>query len=105
MLIRLLGLLVLFVAGFSFAGESRFDCKYQDYYLVLSVNPLGQAKHTLKINNKIELIELSKGDWFIEQVVCTKTGFDIIASHAQHQDYTTKLFKLTYSGQQRYKLN
>ena len=50
------------------------------------------------------ITELFDGSWFIEEVNCKRFGFEIVASHAQYNDKTKKVFMLTYSEKQGYKI-
>lgn len=87
-----------------YSGTSRFDCKYVDYFLELETGLSSQITHELKINGNIPIVELTKGKWFIESVNCQKSGFEIIASHAQFGRSQKRLFRLGFSKKKGYAL-
>jgi hypothetical protein len=93
-----------FVAFNSSASTSQFDCKYLDYNLVLTVKGLDHVVHELSINGKTIITELQNDSWFIEEVNCKKSGYEIVASHVQYNDPVKKIFMLTYSKEMGYKV-
>ncbi|MBA6302363.1 hypothetical protein [Colwellia sp. MB02u-14] len=88
----------------SFASTSTFECKFLSYNLELEAKGFDHIIHELKVNGNIVVTELLDGSWFIEEVNCKKSGFEIVASHAQYNDKTKKVFMLTYSDKQGYKI-
>jgi hypothetical protein len=88
----------------SLASTSKFECKYLAYNLELEEKGFEHIVHELKINGKITITELLKDNWFIEEVNCKKSGFEIVASHAQYNEPTKKVFMLTYSNKHGYKI-
>jgi hypothetical protein len=88
----------------SFASTSKFECKFLSYNLELEAKGFEHIVHELKVNGNIVVTELLDGSWFIEEVNCKKSGFEIVASHAQYNDKTKKVFMLTYSNKQGYKI-
>jgi hypothetical protein len=101
---RFCGLFLLFISFSSLSSTSKFECKYLDYNLALQTSGVEHIVHELKINGKITIIELLKGGWFIEEVNCNKTGYEIVASHIQYNDSNKTVFMLTYSGISGYKI-
>lgn len=61
--------------------------------------------HELKINGQISVAELHNNRWFIEKVNCKRAGFEIVASHAQYNDSTKKVFMLKYNTESGYQLS
>ena len=72
--------------------------------MVLEAKGFEHIVHELKINGNIMVTELLDGNWFIEEVNCKKSGFEIVASHAQYSDKTKKVFMLSYSNSQGYQI-
>lgn len=98
-------LIALFLFSFNaFATSSRFECKYLDYHLQMETRLVAKVSHQLKINGQISVKELTNEKWFIEAVNCKKSGFEIIASHAQYNDFNKQVFLLTYNKGLGYKL-
>jgi len=102
--VKFLLILLSFIAFNSSASTSKFDCKYLNYNLVLKVKGFEHVVHELSINGKTPITELLNGNWFIEDVNCKKTGYEIVASHIQYNDPTKKVFMLTYSKEQGYRI-
>jgi hypothetical protein len=88
----------------SFATTSRFDCKFLEYYLELDAKISKHVTHELKINGKLTIKELFNNHWFIEEVNCKRSGYEIVVSHIQYSDPAKKVFKLTYRPKTGYKL-
>jgi hypothetical protein len=86
------------------ATTSKFECKFLNYNLVLEATGIGHIVHELKINGKLTIVELLKGRWFIEEVNCIKTGYEIVASHIQYNNSKKAFFMLTYSDKFGYKI-
>lgn len=102
--VRILLLTLVFSSELSATVDSRFDCKYQSYFLTLESSIGSAVSHTLLINGKYPIQQLKQGNWFIEQVNCTKSGYDIVASRVQLGDKTKRTFRLNYNGKQHYTL-
>jgi hypothetical protein len=83
---------------------SKFECKYLDYNLELEAKGFEHVVHVLKINGETAITELTKDNWFIEEVKCTKLGYEIIASHIQYKEPTKKVFMLTFNKKNGYKI-
>jgi len=97
-------ILLTLVSFNSLASTSKFECKYLDYNLVLEAGGIEHVVHRLSINGNIIVNELVEGSWFIEEVNCKETGFEIIASHIQYNEPTKKSFMLTFSLDKGYKI-
>ena len=93
-----------FVSFNSIASTSKFECKFLDYDLVLEATGSEHIVHELKINGKITVTELLNSNWFIEEINCKKSGYEIVASHVQYNDPAKKIFMLTYSIKTGYKI-
>jgi hypothetical protein len=102
--VKFLLIMLSFIAFNSSASTSQFDCKYLDYKLVLKVKGFEHVVHELSINGKTLITELLNGSWFIEEVNCKKTGYEIVASHAQYNDPIKTVFMLTYSKEKGYRV-
>ncbi len=92
----------LFYSFQSIASASKFECKYFNQYLVLETNIIEPTIHKLKINGETTITELSKSNWFVEEVECDKTGYIITASHIQLDDAAKKVFHLKFTGKKSY---
>ena len=101
---KFLLIILTFVSFNSLASTSKFECKYLDYNLVLEAGGIDHVVHKLSINGKIIVNELVEGSWFIEEVNCKETGYEIIASHIQYNEPTKKSFMLTFSLDKGYKI-
>lgn len=93
---------LLFVSFYSSASTSKFDCKYLNYHLVLEAKGFKHIVHELSINGEILITELLDDNWFMEEINCKKSGYEIVASHIQYNDPVKQVFKLTYSSKRGY---
>jgi len=97
-------LTLLSISSYSSASTSKFDCKYLDYHLVLEAKGFKHIVHELSINGEILITELLVDNWFMEEINCKKSGYEIVASHIQYNDPVKQVFKLTYSYKRGYKI-
>ena len=95
---------LVFISFNSLASSSKFECKFLDYDLVLEATGSEHIVHELKVNGEITVVELLQGSWFVEEVNCKQSGFEIVASHVQYNDPTRKVFMLTYALKTGYKI-
>ena len=102
---KVLSILLALFSCNCLGSSSKFECKFVDYYLTLEARGSEHINHELKINGKIPVIELGKQNWFIEEVNCKRTGYEIIASHVQYNDTAKQTFMLTYRVNSGYSIH
>lgn len=97
--------LLVFVLLFCpFSWSKEFKCKEHSNSVLLGTSGKEHVNHSLMLNGKVLIKELSEQMWFVEQVKCTSRGFEIVASHAQYGDQTKRTFVLTVTGAQKYEI-
>lgn len=70
-----------------------YECKEHGNVITVGAYGTEHVNHKVRLNGKKRIMELENELWFIEEVSCSKQGFNIVASHAQYGDKNTKAFK------------
>jgi len=93
---------MLLFCGSSWAGEYR--CKEHEHFLLLEEHGFEHVNHNLLLNGKTLIKELADTMWFIEEVECAASGFEVTASHIQYNEPTKKEFTIRVIGLGKYEI-
>ena len=98
-------IIFLSVLSFSVFGESNnYECSEHKSSLLIESIGLEHVNHRPLINGEVVISELVDAMWFIEDVSCSKLGFDITASHIQYNDPTKMQFKVIVNSDSTYEI-
>jgi len=96
-------IVIIFVVLYSAGAWSKtINCKEHDNFLLIEEVGHDHVNHIVSLNGKTKIKELIKNNWFIEQVMCNKEGFEIVASHIQYNEPTKSKFKIRIVGKDSY---
>ncbi len=98
-------IILLAVLSFSVFGESKlYECSEHSSSLVIDSNGFEHVNHRPILNGDILISELVDASWFIEDVACSKLGFEITASHIQYRDPTKTIFSIIVKSNSTYEI-
>ncbi len=98
-------IILLSVLSFSVFGESKtYECTEHNSSLLIESIELEHVSHRPLINGEVVIAELVDAMWFIEDVSCSKLGFEITASHIQYNDPTKMIFKIIVNSDSTYEI-
>jgi len=96
---------IIFIVLYSANVWSKtINCKEHGNYLQIEEVGHDHVNHIVTLNGKIKIKELIDNNWFIEKALCTKEGFEIVASHIQYNEPTKNKFSIRVVGNDRYEI-
>jgi len=98
-------IILLSILSSSVFGESKnYECTEHNSSLLIKSIGFEHVNHQPLINGEIVISELVDAMWFIEEVSCSKLGFDITASHSQYNDPTKMKFRVVVNSDSTYEI-
>jgi len=100
---RRLAMLLLLLSSFPLIAQ-EYSCVEHAHTLSLKETGFEHVNHLLLLNGKEPLWELVESMWFIEQVACIPEGYELLVSHRQYGDSSTKLLILNIVNRVQYEI-
>jgi len=88
----------------SYLLSTDYICKEHHSTLTLKKSGYEHVNHQLFLNKNIFINELAEEMWFIKDIKCIKSGFELVVNHAQYNNFKEKIFILKVSGSKEYTL-